>query len=153
MIPCNCIYLQFLRNNNFILTCYKIKISIHFLTKRTSLYALHLIFLLGWVILLISVYGVKLYRKCNLRYFINVKSSVTVSIKKQDSCVVYQFQLLGNPQSASATIFFLPGIYYISILYSSSIIFYLNNFSILKFLVVRFLWYVYIFNNLPKNIS
>ena len=55
-----------------------------------------------------------------------------------DSCVVSWFPLMGNIDSDSATMFFLPWIYSISGPYSSNMILHHNTLSILNNLQVRF---------------
>ena len=73
-------------------------------------------------------------------------SSDVVSVVYAVLCVVSLLPLLGNRDSASAAMFFLPGIYSISKPYSSNINLYRNTLSVLNFLHVKFLWSVYIFN-------
>ena len=59
--------------------------------------------------------------------------------------------MLGNCDSASATIFLLPGIYSIPGLYSSSISLHSNMRLLLKFLHVGLLWLVNILNCGPNK--
>ena len=68
------------------------------------------------------------------------------------SCVVSSLPLLGHRDSASAAIFFSTLIYSIYGPYSSNINLQRNTLLVFKFLHVRFLLSVYIFNILPNNI-
>ena len=69
-----------------------------------------------------------------------------VSILYIDSFVVFWFLLLGDRDSASATMFFSPEIYSFYGLYYSSICLPRSTLYVMKLLHVRFLWSVYIFN-------
>ena len=58
--------------------------------------------------------------------------SDTISFLEVDSCVVSELPFKGNIDSASATIFFSPCIYYISGPHSSSIGIHFNTISVLN---------------------
>ena len=66
-------------------------------------------------------------------------------------CVIL-FPLLVNGDKSSATIFFFPGIYSISQIYSSIINFHSKTLFECKQLCVRFGWLVHLFNLWPNNI-
>ena len=74
------------------------------------------------------------------------------SIVYSDSYIVFWFPLLGNCDSVSATIYFSPGVYSISGMYSSSMSLQCNTRLVLKFFHGRFLWSVNIFNCWPDKI-
>ena len=68
------------------------------------------------------------------------------------SCVVCWFPLLVNCESVYAAILISSGIYYISRIYSCNISINLNTLYVIKTLHIIFMWSIYMFNNLPKNV-
>ena len=76
-----------------------------------------------------------------------------VSMVILNSFIVFWLQLLGNRDSSSATIIFLPLIYSISESCYSSISLHIDTLSVLQILRVIFLWSLHIINDWASNID